>query len=623
MLIQLAAKPAGGAAIDQVVIATAGATVVTVLLLWLCSGHRSGRVPWLGRAAAFAERVSGLPGWAALPSGVAAVSLVTALLGMYWDIALHIDLGRDEGPLANPAHYLILAGLYGVFAAGVLAVALPRPGERPGPAALRLARDWHAPVGGVLMAACGAFALVGFPLDDVWHRLFGQDVTLWGPTHLMLIGGAGMTLVGQAVLLAEGMRHRAAAAGEGRRAAPTWRITALRRVGIVGGFLIGLSTFQAEFDFGVPQYAQVFQPFLVALAAGVALVAARIWIGPGGAALAAVFYLVVRGGVSLVVGPGFGETMPSLPLYLGEAACVEAAALVLARRPLALGAVGGVLIGTVGFAAEYAWTQVAMPLPWTPALVPEGVAFAVAGGVAGGVVGALLALGLQGRLPRPAVARGGLVLAGLVVAAATAAGLATTVPDGVRAQVELADVRGGAEREASATVRITPASAAEDAKWVTVTAWQGGGLHVDRLERVGEGVFRTTEPMPLHPDWKTLVRLHRGRDLTAVPVFLPADPAIPAPEVPALARAERPFVAEIDLLQRERKGDVAGWLWAVASAVVLALYVAFLAALAWGVGRLARRWDGDGPGPADRDGRFGPASAVAPRSDLELSARSG
>ena len=38
----------------------------------------------------------------------------------------------------------------------------------------------------------------------MWHRLFGQDVTLWGPTHLMLIGGAGMTLIGQAILLREG-----------------------------------------------------------------------------------------------------------------------------------------------------------------------------------------------------------------------------------------------------------------------------------------------------------------------------------------------------------------------------------------------------------------------------------
>ena len=108
---------------------------------------------------------------------------------MYWDISLHIDVGRDPGPLANPAHYLILAGLFGIFSAGYFAICLPK--ERPGPAAVRIAGDWYAPVGGVLIAACGAFALIGFPLDDIWHRLFGQDVTLWGPTHLMLIGGAG------------------------------------------------------------------------------------------------------------------------------------------------------------------------------------------------------------------------------------------------------------------------------------------------------------------------------------------------------------------------------------------------------------------------------------------------
>ena len=49
------------------------------------------------------------------------------------------------------------------------------------------------------MIAGGAFALIGFPLDDVWHRIFGQDVTLWGPTHLMLIGGAGADADRQAV----------------------------------------------------------------------------------------------------------------------------------------------------------------------------------------------------------------------------------------------------------------------------------------------------------------------------------------------------------------------------------------------------------------------------------------
>src|SRR3954452_9675489 len=250
-----AAPPAGGAAIGQVVIATSFATAATAGLLWLMQTYRSGRNRVLARGAEFAERVSGLPSWAALPAGVAGGSLFVALLGMYWDISLHIDDGRDPGPLANPAHYLILFGLYGVFASGCLAIALPK--ERPGPAAIRIQRDWYAPVGGILIAACGAFALIGFPLDDMWHRLFGQDVTLWGPTHLMLFGGASMTLIGQAVLLHEGMRARRAS-GLSTDTLPL--ITGLRRVGLMGGLLIGLSTFLGEFDFGVPQFRFVFHP---------------------------------------------------------------------------------------------------------------------------------------------------------------------------------------------------------------------------------------------------------------------------------------------------------------------------------------------------------------------------
>ena len=66
------------------------------------------------------------------------------------------------------------------------------------------------------------------------------------------------------------------------------RRVALRfqRGALVGAFLIGLSTFQAEFDFGVPQFSLLFGPILVMLAASVALVAARLWAGPGGALLA-------------------------------------------------------------------------------------------------------------------------------------------------------------------------------------------------------------------------------------------------------------------------------------------------------------------------------------------------
>ena len=142
-LIFAASEPAGGAATAEIVIATLGATVLTTLLLALGMGHRSGRVKVLGRVAAWTERKTGLPGWAALPGAISSVALLVALLGMYWDISLHIDQGRDAGPLANPAHYLILAGLFGCFAAGFLAIVLPT--ERPGRSAVRITRDWHAP----------------------------------------------------------------------------------------------------------------------------------------------------------------------------------------------------------------------------------------------------------------------------------------------------------------------------------------------------------------------------------------------------------------------------------------------------------------------------------------------
>src|SRR5918999_3761913 len=196
------AEPAGGAELFEVIAATGGATLATLALVVLGFAHRTGRTDLLRRVARFAARDTGLAPFAALPSVLAAASLLTALLGMMWDISLHIDEGRDAGPLANPAHYLILIGLFGTFAAGFLAIVLPD--GRPSPRAVRISGDWYAPLGGIALLAASGFALLGFPLDDVWHRVFGQDVTLWGPTHLMLIGGAGLTLVGTSALVIEG-----------------------------------------------------------------------------------------------------------------------------------------------------------------------------------------------------------------------------------------------------------------------------------------------------------------------------------------------------------------------------------------------------------------------------------
>jgi hypothetical protein len=585
-VISAASEPAGGAATADIVIATLGAIVLTTLLLALGMGHRSGRVKVLGRLADWTERKTGLPGWAALPGAISSAALLVALLGMYWDISLHIDQGRDAGPLANPAHYLILAGLFGVFTAGFLAIVLPT--ERPGRSAVRITRDWHAPVGGVLLFACGAFSLSGFPLDDFWHRLFGQDVTLWGPTHLMLIGGAAMTLVGRSVLLVEGARvARERRGGESKALAPT--VLRFQRAALVGAFLIGLSTFQAEFDFGVPQFSLLFGPMLVMLAASVALVAARLWAGPGGALLAVALFVAVRGGVSVLVGPVFGETTPHFPLYLVEAVIVELVAVRgLVARPLAFGAVAGTLIGTVGLAAEWGWSHVWMPIAWPESMLAEGLAVGLPAAVAGGVIGALIGAALASdRVPRPRAAMPALVAASLALAMLIGYGLQTSPIPGESARVSLTDVGRGTDRHVSARVELIPRAAADDARWLTVTAWQGGGFVLDRLERVAPGVYRTTKPIPVHGEWKALLRLHRGNSLQGVPIYLPRDPAIPAVEVPAERTFVRTFVPDKRLLQREAKDGTSPLLSVAAYGTVLAIALSLLGGIAWGLARLA------------------------------------
>ena len=591
--------PARGAAIGQVIGATLGMTVVTAALLALVAGHRSGRIKFLGRWADATGDFTGVAPWAGLPTMMLlAGSLLTAVFGMYWDISIHLDNGRDPGPLANPAHYFILAGLFGVLASGVIAIALT--GERrPADSAIRLPNGWWAPLGAIVVCACGAVSLVAFPLDDIWHRIFGQDVTLWGPTHLLLIGGASFSILGVWILHVEG--ERAAGGVE-----PTLRaFTRFRDAALVGSFMVGLSTFQAEFDFGVPQFRMVWQPLLLALAAGIGLVAARVRLGRGGALTAMAFFVALRAFLSLLVGPIIGQTTPHFPLYVAEALLVEAVGLRYGReRPLTLGALSGVLIGTVGFAAEYAWQGLIAYNPWTPPLIVEGVICALVAGTAGGVLGGWIGRSVTGgavrveeRTPRWAVPLAG-------VAAVAAMAWALPMPNGnvPKASVTLTQVAPPPQREVIVNARLNPPDAAEHARWFVVTAWQGGGAVVAPMRRVGPGLYRATRPVPVWgPKWKSTLRLQRGRAVLGMPVYMPADSAIPVKGIPAPARFTRPFERDKKLLQREQKGGVPGFLTVLAYLFVLAIWSGMIAIVAWALARLARV---TGQRPTPRTGRF-------------------
>jgi hypothetical protein len=579
----------GGAALDQVIGLSVATLVITAGLLWIGYLHRQRRITWLNSLAEWAGRRFKRPPWVALPMALFIATLICALFGFIWDVSLHIGNGRDSGPLANPAHYFILLGLFLLFIAGCLACVLPY--EKPGPSAVRITRTWYVPVGGLLMAGCGLYALLGFPLDDVWHRIFGQDVTLWGPTHLMMIGGAGFSTLSAIMLNHEGLR----AMGED---APTGGIFIkfVQYLGF-GGILIGLSVFQIEFDFGVPQFRQVFEPMLIAAAAAFGCVAARIMLGRGAAIIAALLAIGLRGGVALIVGPIFGAPINWFALYLGPAVVVELIGLTpLIKRPLVFGAVSVLGVATIGLWLESLWIGAVYHYPWPNSIWPEALAMAVPVAILVGACGAMFGLVLTGqRLPHRAVGIGLVALTVLVIGGATANGLRYEVPESAAATITLTDApTTDGQRHVMADVQLTPANLlSEDPNWVSVLGWQGGvdnnrGIFIDRLEQVGPGHYRSTQPMPVSGTWKTLLRVHDGKTLAAVPIYLAGDAGIGAKEVPAEASTTRPFVAEITILQRERNPDTPEVLWLIGCLVVLVCTLVLVAGLTWGAGRINR-----------------------------------
>ena len=572
VLAQEAAPPAGGTAIGEVVAASAVALLAVVAVVALGVSHR--RRGTLDPLVRVTEQRTGLPAWSVLPVAIAGISLIVAVWGYYWDVSIHIDQGRDPGPFANPAHWFIIAGLDGIAFAGLLALVL---GDDRSASAVRLRDGWSVPVGGILLAVCGVVALAGFPLDDLWHRLFGQDVTAWGPTHVQMIGGASLATIACWVLVVEGQRAADAPTRDGRA------FLRFADIALAGAFLVGLSTLQVEFDYGVPQFRLLEHPVLIAAAGSIALVTARLRVGRGGALAAAGAFLLLR--VALAVGvSAFDRVDLHVALYLGPALLVEVVAAVLGtERLLRFGVVSGVAIGTVGLATEWAWSRIQAPIGWSSDLFPEVVPFVLAAAVGGGLLGALAGrdlAGLEAPTPWWALALGWVGVVGAI-------GLALPMTADAARTVDVT-----VEPDGNLAVTVDPPSAAEDAAWFHVLTWQAaadgepGGSSLTELEQQDQGTWRTTEPVILDGSAKTILRLQRGTSLQSAGIYLPEDEAIPAPAEPAVS-GERELVADKLVLQREARTDRAG-LERVAYAVLALIAAAWLATITWGLQRLGR-----------------------------------
>jgi hypothetical protein len=175
-----------------------------------------------------------------------------------------------------------------------------------------------------------------------------------------------------------------------------------------------------------------------------------------------------------------------------------------------------------------------------------------------------------------------------VIAAVIGYGLQVAPERGVTAQLTTAEVSGPHGRDVSLTARINPPEATRDANWVQAIAWQGGGFVQDRLQRIEDGVYRSTKPLPADGGWKTIVRVHRDDSLLSAPIYMPADPGIPVGGIPLRENVTRTFVEDHELLQREQKDGVAAWMPPAAYGVVGSIVLLFLGILGWALTRLAR-----------------------------------
>jgi hypothetical protein len=104
--------------------------------------------------------------------------------GVQWDIQWHVLIGADSFWI--PPHLMIYAG---VSAAALLSFGILVWDTRRGTGGVTVlglsgSRGFHLAAWGI------ALTLIAAPIDQLWHRLFGIDVTFWSPPHVMAILGS-------------------------------------------------------------------------------------------------------------------------------------------------------------------------------------------------------------------------------------------------------------------------------------------------------------------------------------------------------------------------------------------------------------------------------------------------
>src|SRR5437667_6638676 len=184
------------------------------------------------------DEIAGFTGSTTLARSLRAVSTLrlvlglTALLGAIiflegtsWDIQWHSYIGRDRTLI--PPHLMMLSGVTLSGISGLVTVVIESGWARRNTIikqySVGFAEIFSGPLGAYIIGFTALTAAVAFPLDAYWHALYGIDVAIWAPFHVMFVASMGIVALGAAYMLSSAahLAARIGTAGSGTRRAAT------------------------------------------------------------------------------------------------------------------------------------------------------------------------------------------------------------------------------------------------------------------------------------------------------------------------------------------------------------------------------------------------------------------
>lgn len=215
--------------------------------------------------------------------------LLQAELGLAWDRQWHDWVGRDRFWI--PPHIMLYTG---IGAAGLVALAVVlidtlryhrKAVGADDDSTIPVFRFFHGPLGFVLLGFGTLTDLIAAPFDNYWHELYGIDVTLWSPFHIMGTLGGILIGIGIIYVFASEAAHERLMEHRVRRFlglnAPQWGAL-IFLAAFMEFALPALTAFNALSlgTFSIPSY-----PFILALVSTCLISAIQITRKPGAAML--------------------------------------------------------------------------------------------------------------------------------------------------------------------------------------------------------------------------------------------------------------------------------------------------------------------------------------------------